>query len=359
MQKTETLIVGQGLCGTWLSWWMRRNNHHFIVIDEGKTISSSRIASGVINPVTGRVLAPTWMVDTLIPFALEAYTSIGNELGISVIQQTRILHSFPTQQMREAFEKKLPKLPDYLHEVNDFNYWDQYMQSPYGLGGIAPALLIDLNLLLNSWQKVLKQSNRLLEESFNANDLELTDTYIRYKDITAERIIFCDGIHGMSLPWFNRLPFSPNKGEALLLEIKGLPADHIYKKGISLVPYPHVGEKQNASYFWAGSTYENRFEHDQPTEAFRQRTEDQVRNWLKLPFKTLHHWAAIRPATVERRPFVGMHPHIPRIGLLNGMGTKGCSLAPYFGKQLTEHIINGSNITPEASLSRFSSLLRP
>ncbi len=357
--QTETIIIGQGLSGSWLSWWLRQSGHDCIVIDEDAAISSSRIASGVINPVTGRVLAKTWMAETLIPFALKAYQQLGNSLGINCIQSSRILHSFPTPQMKEAFEKRLPEIPEYLSIPDHPEQWHSSFDSHYGMGCISPALLIDLNHLLSAWKNKLLNEHRLQLEKFNPNELSVHTEGVTYKGISAKRIIFCNGIQSMDLTWFRKLPFSPNKGEALLVEIPGLPSDTIYKKGLTLVPYPHLDQQRNNHLFWAGSTYENRFQHEAPTPGFKQRTEAQLQLWLKLPFKTLHHWAAIRPATVERRPFVGMHPYYPQIGLLNGMGTKGCSLAPYFGKQLADHIIRGEHIQPEASIARFSSLLRP
>ncbi|HMH31943.1 MAG TPA: hypothetical protein VK543_02880, partial [Puia sp.] len=62
-------------------------------------------------------------------------------------------------------------------------------------------------------------------------------------------------------------------------------------------------------------------------------------------------------ATLERRPFVGFHPLKKNIGILNGMGTKGCSLAPFFASQLVQHIRHQSAIIPEAGVQRFSNIL--
>jgi glycine/D-amino acid oxidase-like deaminating enzyme len=62
---------------------------------------------------------------------------------------------------------------------------------------------------------------------------------------------------------------------------------------------------------------------------------------------------------LERRPFVGLHPQNPRLGILNGMGTKGCSLAPYFARQLVRHLLYKEPIHPEASVSRFIFLPSP
>lgn len=357
MTRTGTIIIGQGLCGTWLSFWLQQLGEDFLVIDRNDLQSSSRIASGVINPVTGRVLAETWMAGTLLPFCLEAYQQIGRQINIDCIRTVEILHCFPTEQMQQGFQKRLPQLPAYLSAVDDAAPWEKYFDIPHGLGMIHPALLIDLNRLLNHWQQQLRESGRYREGVFDREQLEIHDGKVLYQDILAERIIFCDGVASLDNPYFNRLPFAPNKGEALLVRIDELPSTHIYKKGFSLVPYPFVNGKTDEHYFWVGSTYENRFTETGATAAFRQRTEAQLKQWLKLPFTVLDHWAAVRPATVERRPFAGMHPRHPQVGLLNGTGTKGCSLAPWLARQLAGHIKNGQPIQPEAGIGRFAGIL--
>ena len=109
--------------------------------------------------------------------------------------------------------------------------------------------------------------------------------------------------------------------------------------------------------YWIGSNYSWEFTDDKPSDQFKKQTASLLNNWLKVPFKIVDHQASIRPANVERRPFVGFHPVYKNIGLLNGMGTKGCSLAPFFAKQLTEHITSGKEILPEADIKRFSKIL--
>ncbi|WP_046370824.1 NAD(P)/FAD-dependent oxidoreductase [Flavihumibacter petaseus] len=358
--KIETLIIGQGLSGTWLSYWLRQQGHSFLVIDREQPQSPSRIASGVINPVTGRVLAKTWMAEQLLPFALDSYTAIGNQLNFPCINSSEILHCFPTLQMAESFQKRLPELPEYLGLVPNETAWQPYFSFYHGLGSIHPALLIDLNGLLHRWRQLLKQEGILQEDIFKEDALEWIPGGVRYEGIEAKQIVFCNGVSAMDYRYFDRLPFAPNKGEALLLEVEGLPSGRIYKKGISLVPFPHYQETGNEKYFWAGSTYDNRFTDPMPGAAFREKTLAQLRDWLKVPFTLVDHWAGIRPATIDRRPFVGKHPHRDSLYMLDGMGTKGCSLAPWFGRQLAA-ILSGSAesqpVQPEADLSRFSRLL--
>jgi len=42
---------------------------------------------------------------------------------------------------------------------------------------------------------------------------------------------------------------------------------------------------------------------------------------------------------------------------LNGMGTKGCSLAPYFAKQFADQLVHGHVLEPLADVKRFSRVL--
>ncbi len=94
-----------------------------------------------------------------------------------------------------------------------------------------------------------------------------------------------------------------------------------------------------------------------PTTDFRELTEGQMKGLLKLPFKVVDHIAAVRPAAVERRPFVGWHPVYTNAGILNGMGTKGCSLAPWFAKQLVENITGNKPVDSLADVGRFKRML--
>src|SRR5574338_207171 len=348
--QLDFIIIGQGICGTWLSYFLNKEKKSFLVIDDHQSNSSSRLAAGIINPVTGRRIVKTWMIDELIPFIEVEYSEIGKYLGISAISSKTIIDFFPTPQMREAFLQR-QKDESFLQNAitnekfrNNFNY-------EFGYGKIAPSFIVHLETLLPAWRKLLTGSGKLSEESFDLSQLKITTDYIQYKEYSAEKIIFCDGINSLSNPLFARLPFAFNKGEMLLIEAEGIAPDHIYKKGIVLAPL------QSKNIFWAGTNYIWDYKDVLPTKEFREKTEQQLQEWLKVPFKVLDHQASVRPANVERRPFVGMHPVYKNAGILNGMGSKGCSLAPFFAKQLTDHLIHGKKILPEADILRFRRIL--
>ncbi|MDR3711860.1 MAG: FAD-dependent oxidoreductase [Puia sp.] len=396
--KTNTLIIGQGISGTFLSHWLGKEGIAHLVIDEERPGTPSKSAAGIINPVTGRRIVKTWMIDKLLPFALEAYRQLNTELSISCLTITETIEFFPTAQMRNAFVERIhpaggkdttksenptatenptaSENPSAIGDGSEYlklatresglpddpadprgpareDAWSDYFRYDLGYGTISPCAIVDLHSLLAAYRKKLRDSGRLLEELFDPSALQIPadHTPIRYKDIEADRIVFCDGAASFENPYFRNLPFAPNKGEALILEIDGLPPENpIFKKGMVLAPW-------REGLFWVGSSYEWSFTNKQPTDVFRRRTEAALQEWLKLPFRVMDHIASVRPATLERRPFVGFHPQQPRIGIFNGMGTKGCSLAPYFAEQLAAYIGNGQPIPPDVDVRRFEKVL--
>lgn len=347
--QVDTIIVGQGLCGSFLSWRLMNAGQSVMVIDANKFNSATKVASGVINPVTGRRIVKTWEIDLLMPYAVEAYHGFGATIGASLIRQCNVLDFHATPQNKLAFEERLSSAPEYLTRTNP-NDWERYFHLNFGIGQINPCWLIQLQDMLEGWRNKLIAQNALIETVFAFEDCKVLPNSIEWKDIKAKQLIFCDGTDGLSNPYFKLLPFASNKGEALIVSIPDLPRDHIYKQGISIVPWKD-------GLFWIGSTYEWTYDHLHPTQAFRDKTVQQLNNWLKLPYEIVNHIASERPANVERRPFVGCHPVHPNIGILNGMGTKGCSLAPYFANQLTEYLLDGKPIHPLADVQRFKNIL--
>ncbi len=347
--QTDVLIIGQGISGTFLSYYLQKAGVNHVVIDDNKEDTPSKIAAGIINPVTGRRLVTVWMADEILPFAWNAYQEIGSFLQVNAISQKNILDFFPNPFMRESFIKKKAEQDPYIDITEeDFSATFNY---EFGVGVIKPVYTAHLQTLIPAWRNYLQEQNMLLSETFDAAALHTTENGISYKDITATKIIFCDGADGSTNTFFKNLPFAPNKGEALVLSIPGLSQDYVYKKGMLLAPL------QEPNTFWIGSNYLWDFSDDKPSEQFYNNTLQQLQHFLKIPFTVEKHLAGVRPATVERRPFVGFQPRQPNIGILNGMGTKGCSLAPYFAQQLTNNITKAKAISPEADVNRYAKVL--
>jgi len=347
----DYIILGQGISGTFLSYYLLKAGKSVLVIDAPKPFTASKVASGVINPVTGRRIVKTWLIDELLPFTWNAYNEVGDLLNIPLIRQCNVLDFHATPQMQEAFAVRLSEDASLLRVPGNEPHWQPYFRFNYGIGEVDPCWLIDLQVLLPRWRQYLMQYNALSEDYFEWEQCEVAKDKVVYKGITSSKILCCEGASGTHNPYFQLLPFALNKGEAVIAHIPGLPATNIFKQGISIVPW---NEKDM---FWIGSTYEWNYTYVNPSEIFKNKVEAQLSYWLKLPFTIVDHVAAERPANVERRPFVGLHPVHSCIGILNGMGTKGCSLAPFFAQQLTHNLISGLPIEPLANVQRFTRIL--
>lgn len=343
--QVDFLIVGQGISGSWLSYECQKAGASVCVIDRVNPRSPSRISAGIINPITGRRHVEVWLAEEILPYAQSAYGELSQLIDHPLLRTLDLLDHFPSQQMRDSFVERIQKGGKYVG-IPDADLRKLPLHQPFGIGRIDPVMLVDLPALLDGWRNELANKHCLREESFDPDQLTFTTHSIQYQDIQADRIIFCDGTESLSHRFFPRLPFAPNKGEVLILDIPDLPTDHLYKQGLMLAPMAN-------GTWWAGSSYQWSFDHANPTPEFRTATEKSLQHWLKVPFRVIDHVASVRPATLERRPFVGMQAQDPRIGIFNGMGTKGCSLAPYFARQLVQHVLHGSPIHPEAALSRF------
>lgn len=344
----DHLIIGQGICGTFLSWYLQKANRSYILIDEVQPNAASRIAAGIVNPVTGRRIVKTWMIDQVMPFAQQAYEKLGAELNLTAFEQKNIIDFFPTPQMKLAFHHRYEKDNQYLSLPSEQSAWKDYFNDDFGYGEISPCLLVNISVIISAYRSRIIQQVR--EETFDVNLMGNENGWIHYKDISAGSIIFCDGAAGAGNPYFRNLPFAPNKGEVLWIECDELPSTNIFKYGINLVPW-----KDNV--FWVGSSYEWDFKNELPTESFKEKTIAHLKRWIKAPFKVVDHRASVRPATLERRPFVGYHPVHKNIGIFNGMGTKGCSLSPFFAKQFVEFIEHGLPLQADVDISRFKNIL--
>ncbi len=322
-QHTQILIIGQGLSGSWLSHYLQQVNINCIALDENKIHTASKVASGIINPVTGMRYVKTWMVDEAMPAAIKAYQEF------DCIEQKNMLEIFENYSAEAAFKKRINEQYNYVKmHSNDWNHTFNYNSS---IGEINPCYLIDVNTFLQQQ----KRKTISIEEKFDETFLKVENDKIFYKDIIADKIIFCDGISSSQNNYFKHLPFAPVKGEALIIECKNLNRNYLFNNKYSIVPWKN-------DFFWVGASFERDFLNEHPTTKFRNETTHWLNNFLKLPYKIIDHISSIRPANISRKPFVSFNLTYKNMGILNGMGSKGVLYAPYLAKQLVNEITKGA-----------------
>lgn len=320
---TQILIIGQGLSGSWLSYYLQQLTIDCMVIDENKSNAASKVASGIINPVTGLRYVKTWMIEEAMPFATQAYQAF------NCIEQKNMLEIFENYAAESAFEKRIKAAYEYVQPHN--KNWDDTFNYNLSIGEINPCYLIDVHSFLQQQ----KNKTNSIQEKFDESFLQIENNKIIYKDIVADKIIFCDGISSAQSNYFKHFTFSPVKGEALIIECKDLSNQYIFKNKQSIVPW-------GDGLFWVGASFDREYKDEYPTAQFKTQTIKWLNQFLKLPYKVVEHISSIRPATLHRKPFVGLHPTYKNVGILNGMGTKGVLHAPFFANQIANEIMKNT-----------------
>lgn len=344
-EKIKYLIVGQGLVGTWMSYHLEKAGIPYKIINDPNFKSATSVASGVINPVTGRRIVQTWMIESILPFTVKQYKEFAAFLQKELFYPTPVILIHPSAQMKDSFDYRLHNENVYLCQ-QDASKWHPYFSMPFGTGAINECYWIDLRKMTTYWKQYLAKTKKIINTQFEYEDIIMNEHFVQWKNIVAEKIIFCEGVNALKNPYFKSLPFAPNKGEALIIKVPGLSNHYIYKYNITIAPW-------SADLFWVGSSYEWSFKDEQPTVAFKEKMIQHLNQFLNLPYSIIDHIVGIRPTNVQRRPFVGVHPLHPQLAICNGMGTKGCSLAPYFTHQLMEHLEEGKAIAEEADIAHF------
>ena len=363
MREVDCIIVGQGIAGTLLSFELLEAGLSVLVFNAPNRQSASLVASGVINPVTGRRVVTTWQIEQLLPLATQSYQRISDYLQLPpVARSIEVLSIHGNEQMRQAYEKRVEEGSAYINRFETGKIQGYIKKLSNEAHVISPALLIDLQTLLPAFNAHLRKQDQLIERTFDWSQLQRIkkgkgkatedhkdeETHLIYTGtevpIKAKWVIATDGVAGALNPYFKTLHFRYNKGEALIISAPDLPRDYIYKLSYSIVPW---GDKD---LFWVGSTYQWAFEDQNPTDSFKEAVMNFLDEVLEVPYSVQDHLASIRPASVNRRPFAGFCAPGSHIGLLNGLGTKGCSLAPLLATAWKEHLIKGTPFMEEVAL---------
>ena len=339
--KVNYLIVGQGIAGTMMAYSLLEAGKTVCVIDSGLP-SASSVAAGLFNPVTGRRFVKSWMIEKLLPHADAVYTGLERLLNIKLLYRKPIVRILNGDEEKVVYDRSLTsENQNYIEGFYGSSSENQYAYCEIKQGGY-----VDTYSLIHSFRTYLLNQSCFRLEEFDFDNLIVNADGIQWKDIEADEIIFCEGYKAVKNPYFPNLPFNLAKGEILTLKIPGLNEDKILMAGAYLVPLGN-------DIFKLGSTYEWIDLLPEPTTDGREMLIQKLKAITTLPFEILDHEAGIRPTVKNRRPMLGRHSIYPNLSILNGMGTKGVLLAPYFGAQLCEHLVNGEGIDKEVDVRQY------
>lgn len=333
--QTDYLIIGSGIAGTLLSYELTRNGASVIVTDHGEFPKASRVAGAVINPLNISKWNFVKDHERYIREALLTYTAIEKLLNIHILHRHSMFAFHASETSKQLFERSEKAMDDQLQQITEEErlFLQRDFDYAHGVNKIAPVWRIAASLLLSRWRQYLSAHAMLAEDHFEYRDAVIEATGIYWKGVTAKKVIFCEGAAGIHNPFFGKIPFTRNRGEALLVDIPTLDTSYIYHQQLRLVP-AHEG------LFWCGSNYRWEYNDLLPDQLWRQYATDVLDKWLRLPYTIIDHIVAERPTTAGQAPVVMLHPEIPSVAMLNGLGTRGFSMGPLLAKQMAKMLLN-------------------
>lgn len=347
LTSAETLIIGQGLAGSCLALQMLAAKKPFIVMDLPKMSQSSRVAAGILNPLVFRYLTLSWRATEYLPDAISFYRKAEQLLGVRLVYPSPLLRLLPLAEKNIYLEKQLrPGLEKYLRPVIMSNLTENEGFIPGEAIQVHHTAWVDIKTLVEKTSQMLADKSLLIQDSFDIQRMQPLELGFQHNEKQYDRIIFCDGALARKNPFFDFVPFRPVKGELLIVKIPGLKLKQILNAGVFLLP---LGEDK----FKLGATYDWDDLSETPTNSARDVLLLGLRKLVHLPFEVLNHQVGIRPAVADRRPVVGVHPSIPNVWIMNGLGAKGAIMAPSLSKYLLERIFNNIPADYDVEPSRF------
>jgi len=342
--QTDVLIAGQGIAGSLLAWFLRRRGLKVLVADPGEANTSSRVAAGMIHPVTGRRVVKSWNADLFIPFSRKTYLEIEDRLAVRFFEDYPVLEIFPDAGSRNDWAGRSAEegMQAYIGEECNGEALQKNILAPYGARWVSNGGWVDTRRFLDAMRNWLDGAGALLEERIQMEEVDFREDSLVWKEVQAKTLVDCTGFGLARNPFFTELPFQPCKGQLLKINARELPGTYILNRSYKLIPL-------GAQEYLLGATYETQWTHEDPDAEGRDALIEGLTKMISVPFTVLDHYAAVRPSTLDRRPIVGPHHSIRNLYAFSGLGSKGIMMGPWFADLLAKHFSQGEEI-PEMYL---------
>lgn len=320
--RHDWTIIGQGLAGTCLAWELLRRGERFGIVDRG-TGGSSRVAAGMINPITGKNFEPSWRIADFLPAALEFYAAVETQIG------RRIWHPFPVLRLAGS-DKEWRKIVSKLAFPEVSTWVSGEVEPPAGwIGavGVVGGGRLDTRAFMDGSREFFSNLGCVRTGEHDGRSAAIR----------------CDGSEGLMAGRYG--PHRCAKGEILTVSATGWDEGRIrIGAGGWLVPLGH-------GRFKVGSTYEWNELDELPTAAGRLRVEEITARLGGRDFEVIAHEAGIRPILRRSEPLIG-----PLEGggwMFNALGSKGSLYAPGMARRLADWLIDGVEPEPEVDFREF------
>lgn len=347
----DYLVIGHGIGGLSVAWHLEKAGKTFHIVGNSSAPSSSKVAAGILNPLTGRKLVKTWLADDLFPYAKKFYTELEDRLDAHFFHPLSVYRPYRSVEEQNNYlaQSADDAISGYIGRGEKQDRIASYINMEFGGLEVVGAGWVDLPLLLDKSKAHFIQTNRYIEATFDFHHLNLSGSVVEWNGNRYGKIILCQGFAAVNDPVFDWLPFAPVKGQLLEIETEQEMEPCVVNQGIFILPVSRKKAKVGATYSW------NPLDWTVTREATAE-LEEKLKMLLKTPYKITTETAGIRPSVKDRRPLIGTHPVRQNVCIFNGLGTKGVTLAPFFANQFIQHLENNKELNPLVNIQRYFSL---
>jgi glycine oxidase len=348
----DYLIIGQGLAGSILAWQLIQAGKKVLVLDDQHKTAASWVAAGLINPLAGMRFNCAPHTDAWLDSAHTLYQKLGQQFGQVYWHPIAMQRLFRSREQIQFYQRQRDKQLPYLGDPLTIQQLESEINANYGGFTQFYTGYINTQALLTDLANWLTGQQALQYHNINYQTFSLHEDYVRYAELQAKQVIFCEGYRMQDNPWFQALPLQPDKGEILDLQSTQTLTKHIINGSHWLIP-------QGKLRYRFGSTHEHKHIDTQTTTQARQELAQGLQTLLKQPklVNIIGQQAGVRPATSDRQPFIGTHPQQTRLHIFNGFGARGALTIPWYAKRLRDYLLYQQPLPENADIQRYAKLL--
>ncbi len=341
----DVFIVGQGLAGSTLALTLIERGLRVRVFDTDFPGGASRVAAGLITPVTGAKLKPQKDFDRLIEHALAHYRQVDDRCGTALLTEQPALRLISAVPETRAWQEADSALLELMQDYNE--------APPAGLvecptiTAMPQAARLDAQGYVETIRQKLKSLGVFANVDIEPDQLTITKSGVEIPSLgmRADRLVFCRGYADMHNPFFKGLGWRPAKGQILTIRCRGFGAiGTVHANGMWITP-------TGSGLFLAGATYEWDALDGVTTKSARDDLTAKLQGVLQADYDIVGQAAGVRPIISGRMPVAGASAETARVLMLNGLGSKGALFAPTVSRQLAAHIVDNVAIEPRFDLA--------
>lgn len=342
---SPTLIIGQGLAGTALAWRLWERGQPFLIVDRDEPLTSSKVAAGLITPVTGMRLTVSWRYLMFYREALPFYRACGRRLNQRFLFPRGYVRMLKNDQEIAKWQKRrlAPDLQPFLHRQTPA-LDTAVIREPEHAFQQRHAAYLDTNAYLLASRRFFESLNSWDNADVKASEVHDDADGVAWNGRRFSHVIWAQGWGAQQHPLLHWVPFQSALGTILTVKADLQGEKRILNRSCWLLP-------RNDGTLRAGSTYEWKFtDPSTPSAEQVQALGASLRTLLHCPAQIIATQSAVRPIIKNRQALMGTHPGHPRVAFLNGLGSKGSLRAPWLARHLVEHLLDGRPLESDFDL---------